>query len=65
VVVAAYFADIEKWNFSLMHYWNILKDEPKWILLKRRMDDKSQSSSTGDAGTQDSNSNIVTEPPQK
>jgi hypothetical protein len=39
-----------------MHCWNILKDEPKWIELKRRMDDKSQSSSAEDAATQDSNS---------
>jgi hypothetical protein len=29
VAAATYFADIEKWNFSLMHCWNILKDEPK------------------------------------
>jgi hypothetical protein len=40
VPAAAYFADIEKRNFSLMHWWNILKDELKWIELKRRMDDK-------------------------
>jgi hypothetical protein len=43
VAAAAYFVEIEKRNFSLMHCWNILKDEPKWIKLKRRMDDKPQS----------------------
>jgi hypothetical protein len=59
VAVTTYFADIEKRNFSLMHCWNILKDEPKWIELKRNMDDKSQSSSTGDAATQDSNSSTM------
>jgi hypothetical protein len=42
-----------------MQCWNILKDEPKWIELKRRMDDKPQSSSTGDAATQDSNSSMM------
>jgi hypothetical protein len=59
VAVAAYFADIEKWNFSLVHCWNILKDEPKWIELKRRLDDKTQSSSARDAATQDSNSSMM------
>jgi hypothetical protein len=42
-----------------MHCWTILKDEPKWIELKRRMDDKPQSSSVGDAATQDSNSSTM------
>jgi hypothetical protein len=55
VAATTYFADIEKQNFSLMHCWNILNDEPKWIELKRRMDDKPQISSVGDATTQDSN----------
>jgi hypothetical protein len=59
VAAATYFADIEKQNFSLMHCWNILKDEPKWIELKRRMDEKPQSSSAGDAATQDSNSSMM------
>jgi hypothetical protein len=59
VPAAAYFADIEKRNFSLMHWWNILKDELKWIELKRRMDDKPQSSSAGDAATQDSSSSMM------
>jgi hypothetical protein len=59
VAAAAYFADIEKWNFSLMHCWNILKNEPKWIEIKKRMDDKPQSSSAKDAATQDSNSSMM------
>jgi hypothetical protein len=59
VAVTTYFADIEKRNFSLMHCWNILKDEPKWIELKRNMDDKPQSSSIEDAATQDSNSSTM------
>jgi hypothetical protein len=59
VAATTYFADIEKQNFSLMHSWNILKDEPKWIELKRMMDDKPQSSSAGDAATQDSNSSTM------
>jgi hypothetical protein len=59
VAAATYFADIEKQNFSLMHCWNILKDEPKWIELKRRMDEKPRSSSAGDAATQDSNSSMM------
>jgi hypothetical protein len=42
-----------------MHCWNILKDGPKWIELKRRMDGKPQSSSAGDAATQDSNSSTI------
>jgi hypothetical protein len=32
-----------------------LEDDPKWIELKRRMDEMPQSSCTGDAATQDSN----------
>jgi hypothetical protein len=42
-----------------MHCLNILKDEPKWIELKRRMDDKPQSSFVRDASTQDLNSNTM------
>ncbi|KAJ1274676.1 hypothetical protein BS78_05G080100 [Paspalum vaginatum] len=38
VVAAANFAAIEKHNFTLMHCWNILKDESKWMELKRSMD---------------------------
>jgi hypothetical protein len=36
-----------------------LKDELKWIELKRRMDDKPQSSFVRDAGSQDLNSNTM------
>ncbi|KAJ1266422.1 hypothetical protein BS78_08G149900 [Paspalum vaginatum] len=36
VEAAAQFAVIEKHNFTLMHCWNILKDEPKWLELKWR-----------------------------
>src|SRR6266540_3075699 len=32
------FAAVEQHNFALMHCWNILKDEPKWMDLKRKMD---------------------------
>jgi hypothetical protein len=59
VAAVTYFADIEKQNFSLMHCWNILKDKPKWIELKRKMDEKPQSSSAGDAATQDSNTSTM------
>jgi hypothetical protein len=45
VAAAANFAAIEKHNFTLMHCWKILKDEPKWAELKRRMDTPSNSSS--------------------
>jgi len=38
VAAAADFAAVEQHNFSLMHCWNILKDEPKWMDLKRKMD---------------------------
>ncbi|CAN6343918.1 unnamed protein product, partial [Urochloa humidicola] len=31
-------------NFTLMHCWKILKDEPKWLELKRKMDQNSASS---------------------
>ncbi|CAN6166513.1 unnamed protein product [Urochloa humidicola] len=35
VAAAADFAAIESHNFTLMHCWNILKDEPKWLELKK------------------------------
>ena len=38
VAAAADFASVEKHNFTLMHCWQILKDEPKWMELKRKMD---------------------------
>ncbi|KAF8698784.1 hypothetical protein HU200_035042 [Digitaria exilis] len=38
VAAAANFAGVEKHNFTLMHCWHILKDEPKWWELKRKMD---------------------------
>jgi hypothetical protein len=53
VATTTYFVDIEKQNFFLTHCWNTLKYKPKWIKLKRQMDDKPQA---GDAATQDSNS---------
>lgn len=33
---AARFAVVEKHNFTLLHCWNILKDEPKWLELKSK-----------------------------
>ena len=38
VAAATDFASVEKHNFTLMHCWQILKDEPKWMELKRKMD---------------------------
>jgi len=38
VAAAADFASVEKHNFTLMHCWKILKDDPKWMELKRKMD---------------------------
>ncbi|CAN6317556.1 unnamed protein product [Urochloa humidicola] len=38
VVAAADFAGVEKHNFTLMHCWKILKDEPKWNELIKKMD---------------------------
>jgi hypothetical protein len=38
VAAASDFAAIEKHNFTLMHCWQLLKDEPKWHELKRKMD---------------------------
>jgi hypothetical protein len=38
VAAIANFAAKEKHNFTLMHCWHILKDEPKWMELKRKMD---------------------------
>ncbi|RCV19393.1 hypothetical protein SETIT_3G380400v2 [Setaria italica] len=45
VATAADFAAIEKHNFTLMHCWQILKDEPKWMELKRKMDTPQNSAS--------------------
>jgi len=38
VAAAVDVASVEKHNFTLMHCWKILKDEPKWMELKRKMD---------------------------
>ncbi|WVZ93109.1 hypothetical protein U9M48_039117 [Paspalum notatum var. saurae] len=57
VAAAANFAAIEKHNFSLMHCWHILKDEPKWLDLKRNMDRLKKSSQ--EVTPQNSNSNTV------
>ncbi|TVU25786.1 hypothetical protein EJB05_28295, partial [Eragrostis curvula] len=46
--VSANFAAIEKHNFSLLHCWQILKDEPKWMELKRKMDNPQNSSASRD-----------------
>ncbi|CAL4975054.1 unnamed protein product [Urochloa decumbens] len=46
VAAAANFAAIEKHNFTLMHCWRILKDEPKWMELKSKMDTPQNSSSS-------------------
>ncbi|CAN6203205.1 unnamed protein product [Urochloa humidicola] len=46
VAAAADFAAIEKHNFTLMHCWRILKDEPKWMELKSKMDTPQNSSSS-------------------
>ncbi|CAL5075931.1 unnamed protein product [Urochloa decumbens] len=46
VAAAADFAAIEKHNFTLMHCWRILKDEPKWMELKSKMDNPQNSSSS-------------------
>ncbi|TVU42397.1 hypothetical protein EJB05_08799, partial [Eragrostis curvula] len=48
VAAGANFAAIEKHNFSLLHCWQILKDEPKWIELKRKMDNPQNSASSRD-----------------
>ena len=45
VAAAADFASVEKHNFTLMHCWKILKDEPKWMELKRKMDTPQNSGS--------------------
>ena len=45
VVAAADYASVEKHNFTLMHYWQIMKDEPKWMELKRKMDTPQNSGS--------------------
>ena len=45
VAAAADFASVEKHNFTLMHCWQILKDEPKWMELKRKMDTPQNSGS--------------------
>ncbi|CAL5018056.1 unnamed protein product [Urochloa decumbens] len=49
VAAAADFASVEKHNFTLMHCWKILKDEPKWMELKRKMDMLQNSGSRKDA----------------
>ena len=38
VAAAADFASVKKHNFTLMHCWQILKDEPKWMELKTKME---------------------------
>ena len=43
------FASVEKHNFTLMHYWQIMKDEPKWMELKRKMDTPQNSGSRENA----------------
>ena len=45
VAAAADFASVKKHNFTLMHCWKILKDEPKWMELKRKMDTPQNSGS--------------------
>ena len=45
VVAAADFASVEKHNFTLMHCWQIMKDEPKWMELKKKMDTPQNSGS--------------------
>ncbi|CAL5088968.1 unnamed protein product [Urochloa decumbens] len=49
VAAAADFASVEKHNFTLMHCGKILKDEPKWMELKRKMDTLQNSGSRKDA----------------
>ncbi|CAL4906077.1 unnamed protein product [Urochloa decumbens] len=49
VVAAADFASVEKHNFTLMHCWKILKDEPKWMELKKKMDTAQTSGSRENA----------------
>ncbi|XP_039784427.1 glutathione S-transferase T3-like [Panicum virgatum] len=49
VDAAADFASVEKHNFTLMHCWQILKDEPKWMELKRKMDTPQNSGSRENA----------------
>ncbi|CAO2177288.1 unnamed protein product [Urochloa humidicola] len=46
VAAAADFAAIETHNFTLMHCWKILKDEPKWLELKKKMDTLQNSASS-------------------
>ena len=46
------FANVEKHNFTLMHYWQIMKDEPKWMELKRKMDTPQNSGSRENAPPQ-------------
>jgi hypothetical protein len=45
VGAATNFASIEKHPFTLMHCWNVLKDEPKWNELKSRIDTLKNSAS--------------------
>ncbi|CAN6178166.1 unnamed protein product [Urochloa humidicola] len=49
VVAAADFAAVVKHNFTLLHCWKILKDEPKWMELKTKMDNPQSSGSKGNA----------------
>ncbi|KAG2626308.1 hypothetical protein PVAP13_3KG347200 [Panicum virgatum] len=50
------FASVEKHNFTLMHCWHILKDEPKWMELKRKMDTPQNSDSRENAPPSSSSS---------
>ena len=45
VAAAADFVSVEKHNFTLMHCWQIMKDEPKWMELKKKMDTPQNSGS--------------------
>ncbi|CAO2167252.1 unnamed protein product, partial [Urochloa humidicola] len=49
VVAAADFAGVEKHNFALMHCWKILKDEPKWMELIKKMDNPQSTGSRENA----------------
>ncbi|CAN6245418.1 unnamed protein product [Urochloa humidicola] len=49
VAAAADFAGVEKHNFTLMHCWKILKNEPKWMELKNKMDNPHSSGSKENA----------------
>ncbi|KAJ1289788.1 hypothetical protein BS78_02G191300 [Paspalum vaginatum] len=57
VAAATNFVTFEKHNVSLMYCWHILKDEPKWMELKRSMDKPKKSSQ--EATPHNSNSNTV------